>query len=267
MSRTFILALWLLGLAACGSAGPTDCYTVGRSEGGRCQCYYSSPTGPLCRTSCPAGILETCPSAPMADAYEPHIRDFRARFGRTAEWEQWMLANRDRYEDAFYRARGRPRPLHLSFRYETVPIAYRPPWMSEAQHMTAFQNMANLAYPGFEFRLHFDDMFTTAYAHVVAGIASMTSSAPGNMLLLYRETIFAHEFGHTMGLLHHYDTLEEVGRGNHMPPGPAEMCTMDRNSLSLCSACRAALGMDLDMRIDEAALLTAMRQISDRYPY
>lgn len=206
------------------------------------------------------------PSYPVyASTYEIQVSNYKAKYGMSAEWASWMLANKSRYSFAFDTARTKPSVLTISFRYETVPIAYDPPWASEAEHMATFGVMAQDVYPGYNFSFVFDGNTSTSYANIIAGTASTTSYSSGKNVYLYYETIFNHEFGHTMKILHHYDTVSEMGTGKHMPPGETQ-CLMDRNSSLYCSACRTALGIPLDISYattSDAALL----DILDRYPY
>ncbi len=204
--------------------------------------------------------------ATITEPYETQVRSFRIRYGKSAEWENWMIANRDRYENAFDRiALKAPCTLRIAFRYDTNPIAYNPPWNSEAQHMEALATMSELSYPGHDFRFIFGGDTVSSYTNVIAGIPTNNSHASGKNVYLYYETIFCHEFAHVMGLWHHYDTLDEMGRGRHMPPGDTE-CLMDRDSDQFCSACRTALNIPLD--VDNAeAIASARREIMRRYPY
>lgn len=193
------------------------------------------------------------------------VRSFRIRYGKTAAWETWMLANRDRYINALTKSLAAPDRLNISWRYETTPIAYNPPWVSEAEHMAAFRQLAILTYPGYDFWFRFGGDPATSYSSIVGGIATITSHISGNVMYLYYENIFAHEFGHIMNIAHHYGILEEIGMHLHMPPGETQ-CTMDRNSSQFCSACRTAMNMPLDVN-NEAAITAAMGEISRRYPY
>ncbi len=200
-----------------------------------------------------------------ADAYEQHVRDYRTRYGKTVEWQQWMLDNRSRYENTFNLARARPATLNTAFRYDSDPIAYNPPWDSEEQHMAALESLAEGCYAGYDFRFIFNGDTAASYANVVAGIPTNSSHASGNIVYLYYETIFNHEFGHVMGVPHHYDTIDQVGDGLHMPPGDTR-CLMDRNCSQYCSACRTALHIQLDVD-NEAAISAASDEIHHRYPY
>ena len=214
------------------------------------------------------------PSAPMRffrlaylcpDAYRCHVHHYKQTYGKSAAWEQWMLDNRSRYETVFTHASAAPAVINLAFRYDTTPIAYHPPWTDEAQHMTALKTLAEASYPGYHFVFQFGGDPVASYANVIAGIPSNASHASGKEVYVYYETIFAHEFGHIMGVQHHYDTLPQIGAGNHFPPGEVG-CLMDRNSNQYCSACRTALRIPLDANTD-AAIGAAVSDIFHRYPY
>jgi hypothetical protein len=199
------------------------------------------------------------------DSYGSHVRNIKQSYGKTEEWEQWMLANRDRYQVAFGKARLRPAAVVIAYRYESLPIAYNPPWSSEVEHMTAMKSFADLSYPCFDFEFAFGGDTAASYANVIAGTSSHTSYAAGKNVYLYFETIFAHEFGHVMGVAHHYDRVDASDAPAHMPPGET-LCLMARNWNQWCSACRTALCIPLDVD-HPAGIDAAMQEIIRRYPY
>ncbi len=207
----------------------------------------------------------TDPAIPLGDPYAQHVHSFRMLYGKGNAWEQWMLANRNRYQGAFDRASNKPNLLNMAFRYDSTPIAYNPPWTSEAEHMQALETMARLVYDGYDFQFNFNGNTVTSYANAIAGIPTNASHASGKDVFLYYETIFNHEFGHVMGLPHHYDTVPDIGTGQHMPPGENK-CLMDRTISQYCSACRTALFIPLDVD-NSAAIPAAMDFIHSRYPY
>jgi len=198
-------------------------------------------------------------------SYERHVQAFRREYDKSAEWEQWMFDNRGRFEYAFNKAKSKPAVLDIAFRYDSAPIAYDPPWTNEAEHMAALEAMAEPCFAGYDFNFIFNGNTTSSYANVIAGIPTNSSHASGKNVYLYYEAIFNHEFGHIMGLPHHYDTIDQVGDGLHMPPGDTT-CLMDRSQSQFCSACRTALGIPLN--VDNDALISAARTvIASRYPY
>ncbi len=201
----------------------------------------------------------------VVDAWVAHVQAYRFQYSKSSAWETWMLANRSRYINAFEKARDKPSTLDIAFRYDTTPIAYNPPWINETEHMNALETIAELCYSGYNFEFIYNGDTAASYANVIAGLPTNLSHASGKNVYLYYETIFNHEFAHVMGIPHHYDNNDEVGDGNHMPPGEFG-CLMDRTRRQFCSACRTALRIPLDID-NEAAIGTAMGEISDRYPY
>jgi hypothetical protein len=199
------------------------------------------------------------------DLYKRHVSTYREQYAKSAEWEHWMIENRDRYENAFNNALTKPASLDIAFRYDSAPLAYNPPWANEAEHMAALEAFAEGAYPGYDFRFIFNGDTNTSYANVIAGIPTNASHTSGKNMYLYYETIFNHEFGHVMGISHHYSGIDDIGHGNHMPPGESG-CIMDRNSNQYCSACRTALQIPLDINND-TVISTASEVILSRYPY
>jgi hypothetical protein len=199
----------------------------------------------------------------ITDPYEVQVRSFGARYGKSPDWVSWMLANRDRYALVFQAAHALPCPLPIAVTYQ-APLPYSPPWASEAEHMTALDQMADAAYPGYHFDFRFGVDPASCYAHAILGLPTNTSSTSGHTMSLHFETIFNHEFGHVLNLRHHYDTDAATGTGQHFPPGELG-CIMDRNSQQFCSACRAAMNLPLDA--DNAAAADASSSaILDRYP-
>jgi hypothetical protein len=199
----------------------------------------------------------------VTDAYEVQVRSFGSSFGKSDEWVAWMLANRDRYQPVFVAAHALPCPLPIAVSYQ-APLAYNPPWSSESAHMTALDQFAEPAYPGYHFDFRFGVDPASCYAHAILGIPTNLSHASGRDIYLYYETIFNHEFGHVLNLLHHYDTDAAIGTGQHFPPGE-RYCIMDRNSQQFCSACRTALNVALDVD-NGSAIDAAGSAILARYP-
>lgn len=200
-----------------------------------------------------------------ASTYETQVANYKAKYGMSAEWESWMIANKSRYKAVFDAARTKPSILTVSFRYETAPIAYNPPWTNESEHMAKLSAMASGVYVGYTFSFVFNGNTSTSYANAIAGTASSTSYCSGKNVYLYYETIFNHEFGHAMKLLHHYDLVSEIGTGKHMPPGETQ-CLMDRNSSLYCSACSTALGIAVGIP-DSTESDAIISDILSRYPY
>ena len=108
-------------------------------------------------------------------AYEERIANYKAAYGKSDEWEDWMIANRARYESAFAASSAKPATITISFRYETSPINYNPAWTDETEHMNVFATMAEGAYPGYNFNFVFEGNTNTSYANIIAGTAANTS--------------------------------------------------------------------------------------------
>lgn len=216
--------------------------------------------------NCSQGNSDTNIILPI-DAYERHVRSYKDRFEKSNEWELWMLDNRGRYFNAFNIAGARPDVINISFRYETDPIAYDPAWASETEHLSYLETSAEGTYATYNFNFIFNGDTDSSYANVIAGIASTTSHASGKNMYLYYETIFGHEFGHVMGIPHHYDDgdLDTIGEGLNMPPGDTQ-CLMDRTINQYCSGCRTALHIPLDID-NEDIISNAIWEIHRRYPY
>ncbi len=227
---------------------------------------FGQPTGAYKRgrtNSLPFWVTAAPVPYTVADPYEVQIRSFRARYGKSPEWEAWMLNNRDRYEPVFRAAHALPCPVTIGVSYQ-APLPYNPPWSSESEHMQALDKMADPVFPGYHFDFRFGDTGPT-YAHAFLGAPGTSSGSYPNMYLHY-ETIFNHEFGHVVNVLHHYDDadLSTIGQGHHFPPGERG-CVMDRNDEQYCSACRAALNLPLDVD-NSASAGAASSAILARYP-
>lgn len=228
---------------------------------------FGQPLGAYQRgrtNSLPFWVLAAPVPDSIPNAYEAQVRSFRVRYGKSAEWEAWMIANRDRYEPVFLAAHVLPCPLPIAVSYQK-PLPYNPPWTSEAEHMTALDEMVKPAYPGYHFDFRFGIDSGAAYGSAILGVPG-DSHASGRDVYLHFETIFDHEFGHVLKLLHHYEDadLSTIGKGLHFPPGE-QGCIMDRNDEQFCSACRAALNIPLDVDNSDAAR-TAGNDILARYP-
>ncbi len=234
------------------SAGVYDVYAFGRPAGA-----YQRPR----TNSLPFWVTAAPVPYTVTDGYSVQMRSFRARYNKTTRWETWMLANRRRYEPVFQAAHALPCPVSVAVSYQT-PLAYNPPWSSESEHMTLLEQMTDPIFPGYQFDFRFRVDPGSTYAHAVLGVPGI-SSASGRTVYLHYETIFNHEFGHVLNVLHHYDDadLSTIGTGLHFPPGETG-CVMDRNENQYCSACRAALNLPLDADNSE----TASDAILARYP-
>ncbi|MEP7271128.1 MAG: hypothetical protein ABI882_06465, partial [Acidobacteriota bacterium] len=143
---------------------------------------YTTPTGaaePSKTNFLKFWVLAAPVPAEIEGAYEIQVRSFRTRYGKTAEWEDWMIANRDRYNLLFETSRKAPCPMGFAVSYQN-PITYDPPWASESEHMAALKEIAEISYPGYkyEFSLSLDP--TKAYVQVKLGVPeNLSASMPG----------------------------------------------------------------------------------------
>ena len=117
-------------------------------------------------------------------AFESHIADYKATYGKTDAWESWMVANMDRYAATFAASSSKPDVITISFRYETAPINYSPAWADESEHMDVLTTMAEGAYPGYTFDIVYEGNMVTSYANIIAGIAGNFSYAFGKDVYL-----------------------------------------------------------------------------------
>jgi hypothetical protein len=225
---------------------------------------YGIPTGALKRgrtNTLPFWVTAAPVSYNIADRYEVQVKSFRSRYGKSAQWEAWMLANRSRYQSVLKAALAVPCPIPIAVRYATLPpVKYDPPWNSEPDHMIALKRLAELHFPGYGFDFRFGIERSGAYAECILGYPGNSDADPNTRTLrLHYETIFGHEFGHIMNVLHHYEGDSLGGSGFHFPPGET-LCIMDRNDNQYCSACRTALNLPLDVD-NYQAIVDAMDRI------
>ena len=213
-----------------------------------------------------AGIAECVVEVRDDISYDHQVDRVRADYGKPAAWATWMKSAdvRARYEPVWNRSRAVPTTLKLAFNYGGAPLAYNPPWASESQHMEVMDELATQSFPGLNFDFLFGADPATTDMQVVVGGNGVVSHAGGNYAYLYYETIFGHEFGHILNVPHHY-AGNDVANPIFLPPGENH-CVMARNSNQYCSACRAAMHLDLNADTS-AAVSAAMSDISGRYPY
>lgn len=199
-------------------------------------------------------------------SYDEQINITKSRYRKTDDWETWMKSDeiRFRYENAWELSRSIPTTLKLAFHYYLdTPIAYDPPWEDEGQHMEILDQDAALSFPGLNFEFLFGADPDKTDVHVEAGPDGGYSTAGINYVYLYYETIFAHEFGHVLNILHHYE--DDPSTHIHLPPNEVH-CIMARNANQYCSGCRAAMHLDLDA--DNGAEISALSDdILSRVPY
>lgn len=207
---------------------------------------------------CPDIEPPPAPEDVILELYEGDVRSWQPAAGLPPEWADWMVERKDRFAYAY--VIGRTQDVwRVEVRYETL-LAYDPPWTSEDEHMAALETMAELQYPGWDFTFSLDDPGADIVAHI--GYRG-TSHSNGRDIYLVWEGIFGHEFGHSVGIPHHYcdSTLEDCP--DTTPPGEGP-CIMSRNSATWGPT--EAFLLRLEARNDDEAVYEAVGNLNDRYP-
>jgi hypothetical protein len=183
------------------------------------------------------------------------------------QWRNWMIQRKDWWSQAYISGR-RSHEVRVYVRYEN-PVLYNPPWSSEAEHFDALKHLANLQYPGWNFTfLNYQEGAETSLKdHDIVAVLGHKgiSNANGRIIYLVYETIFAHEFGHTIGLHHHYCNDSGVDHCSEAYPPDEGLCIMDRNSASFGPTENNFLLLTTGERLDDKISI-AMSNILDRYP-
>ncbi len=230
-----------------------------------------SPDGGLA----PDGQVIDLEKEEIVRGYNQEVWDY-TRERMTGDWWAWMVSNSTCYDPAHPDAKDCPyewyqniyvrarradpsyRQLRIEVSYEH-PIDYAPAWSSEAEHMAALKSLAELTYPGWEFTFSLDD--PSAEFHVVLGHTGI-SYADGNTIYLVYEGIFSHEFGHLLGLSHHYCAVGDKCQRNY-PPGEGP-CIMTRESSSWGPTEQFLLQLGPERH--DAEINAAADEIMRRYP-
>lgn len=210
--------------------------------------------------------LAACVVEVRADAsYDAQVELVRTKHMKSAEWASWMKSPeiRQRYAPVWEASRAAPTTFKMAFGYGAGPVAYKPPWSSETEHMKALAQLADLVFPGLRFDFLFGVPPESGDVNVTVRGFGDVSNAGGTEVYLYYETIFGHEFGHILLVQHHYP-YASTNIPIFLPPGE-EKCVMMRNSSRYCSGCSAA--MHLDLAVDNSAKISAVvSDINARYP-
>lgn len=181
-------------------------------------------------------------------AYTRAMKEYQKEFSLSEEWTSWMIDHYDRYCRAFnignfYREQYQ-NTIFLSLNYyHDVSVPYTESYPEE-EHEKDFERLIELTFPGYSVVAEFGR--EPEKSHGIVYLNAPGSSANRRQINLHYETIIGHEFGHFLGLSHHYDTIEEINQGKNMPPGE-EKCVMDRNSSQYGSSDRAALNINLEI--------------------
>lgn len=222
-------------------------------------------------SACQEEVDETpdaaCPDVPPPSqeetifaGYDAAARAFEADNGLVVGWADWMIAHKSDFKKAYVRART-DRRIRVFVTYDRA-IAYDPPWANEQEHFAALERMAELAYPGWDFS--FSDADPDAEFTAILGEHGGVSYEDGPTVHLVWEGIFLHEFGHAIGLGHHYcdGTLDPCA---YTPPGEFEAkCIMSRNAATWGPAEQFVLNLGRQRLEDEVN--EVITDINGRYP-
>lgn len=203
--RTFLICTCLAAFAACTETptvtAPTD----------------AAPDGP----------------DPRLAAFADDVQAAQAAYEMPAAWSDWMIQRKDRWADAYLVGVGGKTSWRLNVVYDRE-VAYAPAWTSEAEHMAALKKMMELQFPGWTFTFGLDLPDADRTVHLGE---TKISHADGTDVHLVWEGILAHEFGHTVGLRHHYSDTQADSDGvlqetpDTEPPGESD-CIMSRDGVS-----------------------------------
>lgn len=248
--KIYQVLLVLLVLTACGPTTPNT------DVGADASVEVDASTGPT--------------DQEIMNNYEADVVAYQQSAGMpTGWWGDWMLDRRHDWTKAYVSGRRNSHDDVLIYvRYEN-PINYSPPWTSEAEHFGALKTMAELQYPGWSFTFvpYYDGAENDLQGNdAIAFLGAYgTSYASRHEIHLVWEGIFSHEFGHTVGLRHHY--CNNNG-GDHCPdaypPGEGK-CIMDRTSSSFGPTENTFLLLTNGDRKDDE-IMTATENINGRYP-
>ena len=206
--------------------------------------------------ACPA---PADPEAEIWRGYDDALWSFAKDNDLSGDWWQWMRVHKDRYREAYVRART-DRRVRVEVSYD-IPLVYDPPWVDENEHMEALERMAELAYPGWDFSFSLDDPQADVFA--VLGYSGSASHQDGDTVYLIWEGIFLHEFAHVLGIGHHYCGADLQAPCPDRPPGEGP-CIMDRNSATWGPTEQFVLG--LGQQRHDAEVNAAISDINDCYP-
>lgn len=192
--------------------------------------------------------------------FEEEAEAYRASHGLSAHWKVWVVDRKERYADAYVRARTNPH-VQVLVAYETH-VPYSPSWTNEEEHMAALRHLVEQEYTGwsFTFATSMENPEITAVLGATRGASEYVAREEA-VYLIY-ETIFSHEFAHSLGIAHHYCNGPEDTCGE-LPPdeGP---CIMSRNGYGWGHSERFVL--NLAGAPDTDAIHEVIKEISHRYP-
>lgn len=193
-----------------------------------------------CATDDPATPPDAAPDAAPPDGPDPRLMRFAddmrtagAARGRPTDWADWMIARKDKWAYAYLIGLDGKTDWRIQVRYDH-PIVYDPPFAGgEAEHMLALKTMLELQFPGWTFTFvpvdqwRSDDPAPDATIYLGNHDGSYQD---GKDVHLMWEGILSHEFGHVVGLWHHYDDATIMETPDTEPPGESP-CIMSRDAV------------------------------------
>ncbi len=250
MERKICLLFAVLILSACGptSVLDTDVYVADASVSAD-------------------GSVDLTEDEEIMLGYESEVAAYQSEISMLPEWDGWMVEGKASWAKAYINGRHE-HEAHVYVRYENQ-VLYSPAWSSEDEHFAALKYLTELQYPGWTFTfLEYEegnqDMLVGNDVVATLGGTGI-SSASGHSIYLVYETIFGHEFGHTLGLHHHYcggDPSDHCPE--NFPPGEGK-CIMARDSVSFGPTENTFLLLTTGERPDDE-IEAAIANINNRYP-
>lgn len=203
--------------------------------------------------------------------YNNDVYNYQHEVGMSGDWWYWMLAKKSWWSKAYISPRrydDHNVTIYVRYADPAHPIVYTPAWSSESDHFLALQYMAELQYPGwiFNFVPYYNGVENDLQGNDAIAILGGhdASYAIGHTVYLVYETIFGHEYGHTLGLHHHYCGSSSDHCEENFPPGEG-LCLMDRTSVSFGPTENSFLLLTTRERKDDE-INAAMTEILRRYP-
>jgi hypothetical protein len=200
-----------------------------------------------------------CNSSGDDGSFDQDLLAFQVNNNRSDEWTAWLAARKSTYLAAYRRARSNPN-IRVEVRYDRQ-IEYSPPWADENEHFAALKNAAELTFPGWSFTFSASD--SNADVIAILGYTGGSSFTEGNTVYLVFESIFTHEFAHTLGIPHHYCSDNFLESCSETPPDEGE-CIMSRSSVSWGPVEQFVLNLSGERFDDEITAI--LEDIIERYP-
>jgi hypothetical protein len=188
------------------------------------------------------------------ESFSDDVASAQVAYQMPAAWATWMIERTDVWARAYAVGTSGKTTWRLNVVYD-APMAYT--WATEADHFAALESVLTLAYPGWTFTIGANLTNPDRTLHL--GHAGR-SEAEGNDIYLVWEGIIVHEFGHTVGLNHHYVMAngEPLATPDTLPPGESD-CVMSRNGSGLGQTEQFLLRVG---PADKAALASAIASVN-----